>query len=388
MKIEELIARIRKKEKPERAEEIIDLIKRKGAGYADYAMGYYDDIHMKYDSVMYDNMFLGVRLVKKDGMYGVTDNNGNEIIPCKFKKYSDIYDEWGEMGFPKTPVVMTEERLAAQQFKDGLNRKHDEEVASNNIKSISFFNERTVTGTELVKMSDGSIGIVGALAFSSNNIEVKNADGEHVMFLSGPELFKDGETPGAVICSDENNLYVATYNTEYSYIACYKIGDFEKVWKTPMYGSQIQSITVNDDEVIAFDMHDGKIKYFDKQSGKRNKDKEISTEKDIGPFNVKSHHNLASTNERLLAGVPGLTFGLLNFENELKVFDNDNGAVLSQKSVSQLIGTLNSLAIDQQKNRIFIAFDNKIAVFGDNIICAHNTVSLRSDIKYTHAAHM
>ena len=80
----------------------------------------------------------------------------------------------------------------------------------------------------------------------------------------------------------------------------------------------------------------------------------------MGQFSVKSHHNLAATNERLLAGVP-LTLGLLSFENELKVFDNASGESISQKSVSQFIGTLNSITIDQQNNRVFIAFDNKIA---------------------------
>ena len=376
MGIEELVKKIREKEDPERAEELISLINARGEDYANYLMEVYkvmqtyDDIHMKYDNVLYGESARGVLIVEKNGMYGVTDKNGNEIIPCEFKEYSDVYHEWEEMGFPKEPVVMTEERLAAQQFKDGLKSKHDELVNSGGIKPITFFNERTINGSEFVKMSDGSIGIAAAvIAYDSErgkNIEIKNADGEHVMFLSEPELFQGRGTPGTVICSDENNLYVATYNTEYSYIACYRMGDFEKVWKIPMYGSCIQSITVNDDEIIAFDMEDGKIKYFDKQSGKRNKDKEISTEKDMGQFSVKSHHNLAATNERLLAGVPGLTLGLLSFENELKVFDNASGESISQKSVSQFIGTLNSLAIDQQNNRVFIAFDNKIAVFGES----------------------
>lgn len=369
MEIVELVKRIREKENPERAEKLISLINARGEGYANYLMGFYDDIHMKYDNVLYGESGRGVLIVEKNGMYGVTDKNGNKIIPCEFKEYSDVYHEWEEMGFPKEPVVVTEERLAAQQFKNGLKSKHDELVTSGGIKPITFFNERTINGSEFVKMSDGSIGIAAAvIAYDSErgkNIEIKNADGEHVMFLSEPELFQGRGTPGTVICSDENNLYVATYNTEYSYIACYRMGDFEKVWKTPMYGSRIQSITVNDDEIIAFDMEDGKIKYFDKQSGKRNEDKEISTEKDMGQFSVKSHHNLAATNERLLAGVPGLTLGLLSFENELKVFDNASGESISQKSVSQFIGTLNSLTIDQQNNRVFIAFDNKIAVFGE-----------------------
>ena len=354
MKIEGLIKRIREKNNPEHANSL---------------MKSNDDIHMKYDNVLYGESGRGVLIVEKNGMYGVTDKNGNEIIPCEFKEYSDAWDEWQEMGAPKEPVVMTEERSVAQQFKNGLKSKHDELVISGSIKPITFYNERTINGSEFVKMSDESIGIAAAvIAYDSErgkNIEIKNADGEHVMFLSEPELFQGRGTPGTVICSDENNLYVATYNTKYSYIACYRMGDFEKVWKTPMYGSLIQSITVNDDEIIAFDMEDGKIKYFDKQSGKRNEDKEISTERDMGQFSVKSHHNLAATNERLLAGVPGLTLGLLSFENELKVFDNASGESISQKSVSQFIGTLNSLTIDQQNNRVFIAFDNKIAVFGE-----------------------
>ena len=369
MELEELVKRIRKKENPDYAEELISLINERGIGYANYLMRLYDDIHMKYDKVLYGESDRGVLFVKKNGMYGVTDKNGNEIIPCESKEYSDAYHEWEEMGFPKEPVAMTEERIAAKQFKNELKSKHDELITSGGIKQISFSNGIAVNGAEFVKMSDGSIGIAAAvIAYDSKrekNIEIKNADGEHVMFLTEPELFQGRETPRTVICSDENNLYIATYNTKYSYIACYRMGDFEKVWKTPMYGSHIQSITVNDDELIAFDMKDGKIKYFDKQSGKRNEDKEISTEKDMGPFRIKSHHNLAATNERLLAGVPGLTLGLLSFENELKVFDNASGESISRKSVSQFIGTLNSLTIDQQNNRVFIAFDNKIAVFGE-----------------------
>ena len=129
--------------------------------------------------------------------------------------------------------------------------------------------------------------------------------------------------------------------------------------------TRIQSITVNDNEVIAFDMTDGKIKYFDKKSGKRNEDKVIATEKITPNYTVQSHHDLASTNERLLAGVPGFTFGLLSFQNELKVFDNATGDTLAQRDVSLMIGTLQSLAIDRQNNRVFVAFDDKIAVFGE-----------------------
>lgn len=369
-KVEELVRRIYEKNDSKRANELILLIKQRGYSYAEYLMSFYDDIHMKYDNVFYGEMVNGVLFVEKNGYYGITDKDGNEIIPCKFKKYSDAYHEWEDLGFPKAPVIATGEQLVMQMFKDGLNRKHDELASSGHIKQITFFKKRTINGAEFVTMSDGSIGIAAAVvAYDSErgkNLEIKNADGEHVMFLSEPELLQGIGTPGVVICSDENNLYVGSYGNEYSYIACYRMGDFERVWKTPLYGSRIQSITVNDDELIAFDMEDGKIKYFDKHSGKRNADKQISTEKDIGPLSVKSHHNLAATNERLLAGVPGLTLGLLSFENELKVFDNASGESIAQKNVSLLAGTLQSLTIDQQNNRIFIAFDNKIAVFGDN----------------------
>ena len=135
MEIVELVKRIREKENPKRAEELISLINEKGEGYANDLMGFYDDIHMKYDNVLYGESGRGVLIVEKNGMYGVTDKNGNKIIPCEFKEYSDVYHEWEEMGFPKEPVVMIEERLAAQQFKNGLKSKDDELVTSGGIVS-------------------------------------------------------------------------------------------------------------------------------------------------------------------------------------------------------------------------------------------------------------
>ena len=47
MEIEELIKRIREKENPERAEQLISLINARGTDYANPLMGFYDDIHMK-----------------------------------------------------------------------------------------------------------------------------------------------------------------------------------------------------------------------------------------------------------------------------------------------------------------------------------------------------
>lgn len=317
---------------------------------------------IQYDRVLYGEVARGVLFVEKDGLYGVTDKDYNEIIPCKFREYSDAYHEWEETGFAMEPVKETGEQLIARRFKEGLNEKHDALVASGDIKSITFFNDRTVNGAEFVKMKDGSLGIAASvIAYDSErgkNLEIKDVNGEHVTFLSEPELFRGEGTPEVVICSDEEHLYAGSYGNEYSYIACYRMGDFERLWKTPLYGSQIQSIAVNDSEIIAFDMEHGEIKYFDKRTGRRNEEKNIPT--------VRAQHNLATTNERLLAGVPGLELGLLSLENELKVFDNSSGESVSQKNVSLLAGTLQSLAIDQNNNRVFIAFDNKIAAFDEN----------------------
>lgn len=327
-------------------------------------------VSAQYDRVLYGEVARGVLFVEKDGLYGVTDKDYNEIIPCRFKNYSDAYHEWKEIGFAGEPVVETGEHLIARRFKEGLNKKHDALVASGDIKSITFFNNRAVNGAEFVKMEDGSLGIAASVVTYDSergkNLEIKDANGKHVAFLSEPELLHGVCTPEIVICSDEEHLYAGSYGNEYSYIACYRMGDFERLWKTPLYGSQIQSIAVNDSEIIAFDMKDGEIKYFDKQTGQRNEDKSIPTERNMGPFSVQSQHNLATTNERLLAGVPGLELGLLSLENELKVFDNSSGESVSQKNVSLLAGTLQSLAIDQNNNRVFIAFDNKIAAFDEN----------------------
>ena len=313
------------------------------------------------------NKQFGVNFVRKDDKYGVVDKNGREIISCRFNNYSDAYDKWRNMGFPTKPVNLSNEEIVVQKIEDALNEKHDELIASGDITALSFPN--SVGGAEFVSMSDGSIGIaVSNIVWESQrgkNLEIRDKNGDHVMFLSEPELYQGVGTPGLVLCSDENRLYAATYNADYSYIACYRMGDFEKVWKTPMYGSLIQSIAVNDDEVVAFDMQDGKIKYFDKHTGKRNEDKEIDTKEETAEFTVTSHHNLATTNERLFAGVPGLNFGLLQFENELKLFDNASGESIAKKSISQFLGTLKSLAIDQRNQRFFIGFNNMIGVIGN-----------------------
>lgn len=258
---------------------------------------------------------------------------------------------------------------SVQELINKLNMKHDELVQTGDIRTITFYEERGINGAELVNLKDGSVGIAASvLAFDSErdkNLEIKDSNGNHVCFLSEPELLIGIGTPHVVLCKDSNNLYVASYGNEYSYVACYKMGGFEKVWKTNAYGSRIQSITVNDDYLIIFDMSDGKIKYLNKANGEFINNKNISTDYKNAQFNIRSHHNLATNNEKLLAGVPGLKLGLLDFENELKLYDNYSTEKLAHRKVTNLIGTLNSLAIDNNNNRVYIAFDNKVAVFSN-----------------------
>ena len=48
---------------------------------------------MKYDKVFYyrDYWRQGVLIVIKDGMYGTTDRNGNEIIPCQYESAQMLF---------------------------------------------------------------------------------------------------------------------------------------------------------------------------------------------------------------------------------------------------------------------------------------------------------
>lgn len=323
-----------------------------------------EDIKRNYDRVLYNQNKYDVLFVVKDKKYGVVDKDGNVIVPCMFSTYNEAHYELEKVIPFRSSLPMTLEDSIKKKYENGLTIAHNELVSSGDIKSITFYEERVITGAELVKLSDGSIGIAAAVSFyeheRGNNIEIKNNNGEHVMFLSEPELFHKGETPGSVICRDRDYLYVGTYNTNYAYIACYRMGDFERVWKTKLYGSAIQSITVNDNELIVFDMKDGGIKYFNKINGERIYNKGIST-KDVGDI---AHHELTSTNERLLTNIPGIRFGLSYLENVIQIFDNDTGKELASGK-SNVDEVLKTMTYDEINKEVFMGFKEKIVVFGE-----------------------
>ena len=302
-------------------------------------------------------------------VYGVINSNREEIVPFKYLNYADAYLEWKRIGFSKTGNL-TSEQIAAREKREIMLLAHDRLLQTGKIGQIEFYKGRVVNGSELVKLKDGQIGIAGALIKyeeeRGNSIEIKDSIGKHYLFIDEPELHKGIGTPGIVICADNDNLYSATYNTSFAYVACYRQGDFKTVWKTKMYGDYLQSITVNDNYVIVYDQKKGRVKYLNKKDGIYIREKDIDT----STPSMIAHHNLAATNEKLLAGVPGLEAGLIyglgEIDNELKVFDNETSQMTSNKKVPISLGMLNSLTIDKAAGRAFVSFDDYICVFDKN----------------------
>ena len=326
----------------------------------------------KYEKVLYVK---GGIIVKKNGLYGVINKiDGKEIIPCNYSEYLDVYNKWEKMGFTTKKVELSTEQRAAEIKKQFLEDERNKLVSEGHIRRISFYEGRTVNGATLVKLPNGQTGLAGSvIAYDyerDKNLEILDENGEHLMFISEPELQKGAGTPHLVMCSDEENIYVGSYGNDFSYLAAYKMGDFSKKWKTPKYGSRIQSVDVNDKYLIAFDMNDGKIKYFDKTTGQHIENKDIDTKTQTDEWTITSQHNLATTNENLIAAVPGLRIGIemgtLEFNNELKVYDNDSTRKVAQTSFSIDAGTLNAVAVDTKRGRAYLAIGNKIGIFDSN----------------------
>lgn len=90
-KIAELFKRIYKKEDLDKADVIISLIDY-FSNISEWVMAY-NNISMKYDKVLYSRDYWkhGILIVIKDGMFGTTDRNGNEIIPCQYECVQMLY---------------------------------------------------------------------------------------------------------------------------------------------------------------------------------------------------------------------------------------------------------------------------------------------------------
>lgn len=298
----------------------------------------------KYDKALYGEWGRHVIFVVKNHHYGILDKNGSIILPCEFPNYSDAYREWQHMGFPSKPQVMTEEQKQEKIYQDVLVNTYNDLVNSGDIKSMSF-GGKVINGAAFVTLPNGNVGVAASVITSGDGkLQVKNLDGTNAFNL---KVIDPKDTAYCVICTDDNNLYVGTYNTFNAFVACYKMGDFSLQWKTKLPGARIQSLTVNDNELIAFDMGTGLIRYFDKNNGIEKQDKSIET----------NHWNqiLVANNDRLLSGNLGLN-----------VYDNETGQSIKEKSIPIDKGEVNGLAIDKIKKRSFICLDNKVGIYDQN----------------------
>lgn len=327
----------------------------------------YEKLSTKYDKVLWSEYWnRGVFFVEKGSLYGIVSKNWDEIIPCKYPEYSDAYGEWKDLWFPREKPILTLEQKAVMEQRLALEGVKNDLMLQWHINRVSFYNKRTVNGTAFVKLPNWKIWMAASLIVRiderGKELEILDENWEHLLFISEPELLQE-DSGYLVITSDDENLYVGSYNTDHSYLAAYEMGSFERKRKTPMYGSSIQSVTVNDNYLMAFDMKDWKIKYFDKRNWQQLKWKDI----DVRWQGWWSHHNLAATNESLIAAVPGFEEMIFNsiwaFNNELKVFDNEKAKLVAQTSFSAAMGSLDAVAVDSEKWRAFLAIGNKIWVF-------------------------
>lgn len=311
----------------------------------------------KYDKALYGEWGrFNVIFVVKNDYYGIIDKNGNVILPCNFPNYSDAYREWQQMGFPSEPQIMTENQKQEKIYQQILVNQYNDMVNSGDIKNVSF-GGNVINGAEFVTLPNGNVGIVASVITSGDEkLQVKNLDGSGAFNL---KIIDSEDTAYFEICSDDNNLYVGTYNTYNAFVACYKMGDFSLQWKTQLPGSQIQSLTVTESELIAFDMGEKSIRYFDKNNGSEKVDKKNSTD--------RWNQILSSYDEQLLVGQSGFSFNeYLKFNNKLKVYDNKTNGYISEKDIPINIGELNGIAIDKKNKRTFLCLDNKIGIFDEN----------------------
>lgn len=225
-------------------------------------------------------------------------------------------------------------------------------------------------GGLIVELPDGEKGIAVTIIqphyFVEDNIKktgetkklkILRLDGSEYMDLSEPELITNLSS-AAKIARDDKFLYVTTYNTRDSYLAKYEMQSFKREWKKQFGFTAMQSITVDSNNIICFNMTNGSIDYFNKKNGE--KIKSIDIKEQFG----HSHHNLASAELMLLAGSPGSDW-LTDLPNQLKVFNN-NGILENSADIPNSVGKLNAISIDMNLEIAYVAFDNKIISFDSN----------------------
>ncbi len=215
----------------------------------------------------------------------------------------------------------------------------------------------------------------------SQRFRIYKMDGTVVGTIAEPELADEPSAQLSMACDGEC-VYVGSYNTNHSFIACYG-PDMQRRWKVDCHGNlvggeqsqtdivpmgqedsksmSIQSLTTNEQYLIAFDMENGRIMYFDKKTGVRVPEKDIDVKERWG----HSHHELSASDEMLLAATPGFDLGFMglgSLDNMLKLFDSE-GKLVSKKGIPIQLGSIEAVATDLDTGMGYLALDNHIIIF-------------------------
>ena len=294
----------------------------------------------------FDNAFphRGGYIVQKDDLYGIADKDGNLIIPCKFVECSDVLNEWKEIDYSLVPVEQTQ----MQKARDAIcvyTKSLEEQGKILTYKSDDYY----VLSSCFVKLEDGRKGIAESIMGKNGIVIFEYPSGKIVKTIDKDSgLFK--------IDSDHDYLYCGVYNSINPFVACYKQGSFEEVWKTPMPSASIQGVAVGDNYVLAYDVKSNCIYFLDKATGT------IDMEKTIPNANARSLDVYA--NDIYVGTQSGV------FQQHI---DEITGLIssLDDRSISthgnqEHSYDFNGLTVDKKNNKIYIALDDIIGVIGEH----------------------
>lgn len=296
---------------------------------------------MEFDKVIPHH---GGYIVQKDDLYGVADKDGNLIIPCKFAEWSDVWDEWKEIDYSLVPVEQTQ----MQKARDAIcvyTKSLEEQGKIQTYKSGDY----SVISSCFVKLEDGRKGIAESII------------GNHGIVIFGypsGKIFKTIDTDSGLfqIDSDHDNLYCGVYNSRNPFVACYKQGSFEEIWRTPMPSASIQGIAVGDNYVLAYDVKSNCIYFLDKATGTIDMEKTIPNA-DAVSLDVYANDIYVGTQRGVFQRHIDEITGLISSLDDRSISTHG-----SQKHSYDF----NGLTVDKKNNKIYIALDDIIGVIGEN----------------------
>ena len=295
---------------------------------------------MEFDNVIPHH---GGYIVQKDDLYGVADKDGNLIIPCKFAEWSDVCDEWKEIDYSLVPVEQTQ----IQKARDAI-RVYTKSLEEQGKILTYTSNDYSAVSSCFVRLEDGRKGIAKATA--SNFIEIfEYPSGKFVKTIDTDSgIFK--------IDSDHDYLYCGVYNSRNPFVACFKQGSFEEVWRTPMPSASIQGVAVGDNYVLAYDVKSDCIYFLDKATGTIDREKTIPNANAVS-LDVCANDIYVGTQSGVFQRHIDEITGLISSLDDRSISTHGN----QQHSYD-----FNGLTVDKKNNKIYIALDDIIGVIGEN----------------------